>query len=229
MIPVLAAPTLYRTDLLTRMVASIDTEVETLLVIDNGGRVPAEFPAHVVHLPHNLGVGAAWNLIFKLTPRAPYWLICNDDIAFNPGELANVEAAMEDPSPKIGMLLGFAAFAINQAALELTGFFDENFHPAYCEDNDMSWRAKQAGVPLVEIEGSPIHEGSATIRGHDIYMSQNGRTFSPNLVYYAEKWGGRPGQETYTTPFDRGGDIRSTELSIGRLNEHAWARIKPSR
>jgi len=229
LIPVIGVPTLNRTDLLLRFIESIDHEVQTLLVIDNGGNVPEDCPGHIVRLPHNIGVGAAWNLIFKLTPRAPYWLICNDDIAFNEGELAEVERVMSDESPKIGMLLGFAAFAINQAALELTGFFDENFHPAYCEDNDMAWRAKQAGVPLVEIEGSPIHEGSATIRGHDIYMSQNGRTFSPNLVYYAEKWGGRPGQEIYATPFNKGGDIGANRLRISRLNEHAWARIKPSR
>ncbi len=230
MIPILATPTLYRSDLLERMVGSIDHEIQTILVIDNGGR---EFPdwvedtCHVVHLPHNIGVAASWNLIFKLTPRAPWWFIVNDDVAFHPGELAEVDRVMsEDPSPRIGFLLGFAAFGINQAALEKTGLFDENLHPAYFEDNDMAWRAKLAGVPIIEIDGSPEHEGSATIRGHELYMRQNGLTFTSNMTYYSQKWGGRPGEERYETPFNEGGDIRAINLQVDRLNQNAWARLR---
>jgi GT2 family glycosyltransferase len=229
-IPVIGVPTLNRTDLLVRMIDSIDTDVGAILVIDNGGNVPelvTKSPSHVVNLPHNIGVAAAWNLVFKLTPRAPWWLIVNDDIAFGPGDLERLAAAMEDPAPRIAMIHGFSAFAINQQALELTGFFDENLHPAYFEDNDMTWRASMAGVPLVNVEAHVIHEGSATIRGHDIYMAQNGRTFSPNSAYYVEKWGGLPGHERYDTPFNGGGDIGAIRLSMERLNDHAWARIKP--
>lgn len=228
MIPVLAAPTLYRTDLLERMVQSIDEEVQTLLIIDNGGRVRPDFPAHVVRLPHNIGVGASWNLTFKLTPRAPWWAITNDDIAFAPGDLRRLSEAMDGPDAKIAFLLGFAAFGINQAAIERLGFFDENFHPAYCEDNDMTWRAGLAGVPIIEVESHLEHEGSATIRGHGLYMSQNGATFPQNLAYYRAKWGGTPGQEEYTTPFNEGGDPSSTRIQMDRLNRYAWARIKPS-
>ncbi len=227
-IPVLGIPTLYRTDLLHRLLKSLDHEIGTTLVIDNGGLVPETRDIHVVRMPHNIGVAASWNLIFKLTPRAPWWFISNDDIAFKPGQLAEVDRVMsETEAPRIGMLLGLAAYGINQAALEATGFFDENFHPAYCEDNDMTWRAKLAGVELVEIEGEPEHEGSATIRGHPLYMSQNGNTFSPNLAYYRPKWGGNPGEEHSTTPYNEGGSIRATALSMDRLNQHAWARLKP--
>lgn len=227
MIPVLAAPTLYRTDLLERMVKSIDVDVTVLMVIDNGGRVPGDFPAHVVRLPHNLGVGASWNLVFKLTPRAPWWVIVNDDIAFGPGDLAKLLPVMDDGAAKIAMLLGFAAFAINQAALDVLGFFDENFHPGYCEDNDMTWRAGLAGVPMVNIDAHLEHEGSATIRGHPVYMNQNGVTFPQNLAYYRAKWGGNPGEETFTSPFDAGGDPAAVRLQMARLNQYAWARLKP--
>ena len=230
-IPVIIVPTLYRTDLLVKLVESVDHEVGAILIIDNGGSIPPDLPgATVVTLPHNIGVGAAWNLAIKLTPRAPWWLISNDDIEFNPGELAEVERVMsQDPSPRIGFLLGMACFAINQAAIQEIGFFDENFHPAYFEDNDTAWRAKQAGVPIVEIEGNPKHVGSATIRGHEIYNRQNGLTFSQNMAYYVEKWGGRPDEEVYTTPFNKGGDIGSVRLQMDRLNQLAWARLKPSR
>jgi hypothetical protein len=226
-IPVIAVPTLYRTDLLTRMVESIDEEVQTLLVIDNGGRVPDDFPAKVVHLPHNIGVGASWNLAVKLTPQAKWWLIVNDDITFGPGDLARLSSVMDDGSAKIATLLGFAAFAINQRALDRLGFFDENFHPAYCEDNDMTWRARIAEVPMVEVEGHLEHEGSATIRGHDLYMHQNGYSFTANLTYYRSKWGGNPGEEQFATPFDKGGDPAAVRLQMDRLNQFAWSRLKP--
>lgn len=226
MIPVLGVPTLYRVDLLKRMLDSIDHEVGIKLIIDNGGLVP-ECDATVIRLPHNLGVGASWNLIFKMTPRAPWWLICNDDIVLGPGDLERLAGVMEDPSPKIAMLLGFTSFGINQAALDAVGFFDENFHPAYCEDNDMTWRAGLANVPLINVESHVEHEGSATIRGHDLYMRQNGNTFPQNLAYYRSKWGGNPGQETYRTPFDQGGDPAGVPIKLTRLNEYAWARLKP--
>jgi len=226
-IPVLGVPTLCRTDLLKKMLGSVDTEVGETLIIDNGGRVTDDIPGTVIRLPHNIGVGASWNLIFKLTPRAPWWCIVNDDVTFNPGALDSLATLMANEDAKIGILDGFSAFGVNQKALSRVGFFDENFHPAYCEDNDMNWRARLAGVPLVDLQGHTHHEGSATIRGNRWYHMQNSETFSENLDYYSRKWGGKPGQEVFTTPFNEGGDTANIRLEMRRLNHSAWARPAP--
>lgn len=220
MIPVLAVPVL-RHDLVGRMLASVDEPVALRLVIDNGARV-GDLDAWVIRLPSNLGVGASWNLAMKVTSRAPWWAIVNDDVVFAPGDLARLTAAMADPAPRIATLDGFSAFGINRAAVVVLGYFDESFHPAYCEDADMEYRAKLRGVPIVPVEAHLQHERSSTIRVPE-YSRQNARTYPANVDYYARKWGGRlRGGETYTSPFDRGGDVSEWTLDSQRLLDLGW-------
>jgi hypothetical protein len=220
MIPVLAVPCLRR-DLVGRMLASVDEPVGLKLVIDNGAGVP-DLDAWVVRLPANLGVGAAWNLALKLTPRAPWWAIVNDDVIFTQGDLGNLILAMRAPGPRIAVLDGFAAFGINAAALDRVGYFDENYIPAYCEDADMEYRCRLAGVTIVGVENRMVHERSSTI-GLPEYRRQNARTYQANVDYHRRKWGGGlRGGENYPTPFNRGGGANEWTLDPARLRELGW-------
>jgi GT2 family glycosyltransferase len=228
-IPVIGVPILNRPELLADMVASIDTEVGQLIVIDNGGVVedfthPCVREVHVVHLPHNLGVGAAWNLIFKLTPKADWWAILNSDLVLGPGDLDRLASSMKDPAPHVTQLLGFAAFGINQGVLDAVGLFDENFHPAYCEDVDYVRRCNLAEVPIPSIEGNLDHVGSATIYGNQRYRTQNDMTYAANRDYYRRKWGGDVnGTERFSTPFDQGGR-GDVPIQWQRIRQLAWRR-----
>lgn len=222
-VPVIIVPVLNRPDLLEKMLASIDYPVGRTVIIDNGGVVPAHIEA--IHLPWNVGVAAAWNLGVKVTPCAPWWLICNSDIEFGEGDLAAMVEVMADPSPRVGMMLGFTAFAVNQATIKQLGFFEEGLVPAYFEDNDYSRRCEIAGVPRVQSQWSGRHEGSATIRSAPEYNLQNGYTFSYNAQFYRQKWGGLPDHERFTTPFDRGGPITDITMDIDRYRELAWKRV----
>src|SRR5512146_1915569 len=139
MIPVLAVPVLHP-HLVEQMLATVDMPCVRRIVIDNGGRLGDLPGVHVIRLPGNLGVGASWNLAMKVTPRAPWWAIVNDDIEFAPGDLAALAEAMDDPTPRLVALDGFSAFGINRGALDAVGWFDESFHPAYCEDADYEYR-----------------------------------------------------------------------------------------
>lgn len=220
MIPVLIVPVLTGRRVLD-MLASIDLPVGLRLVIDNGAGI--EVPdAHVVHLPHNIGVAAAWNLGIKATCRAPWWAIVNDDVVFAPGDLGRLMAAMADPSPRVVTLDGFAAFGINQAALGRVGWFDENFHPAYVEDCDYEYRCRLLGVPIMSIPAHLRHERSATI-GLPHYSAENARTYPANLDYFRRKWGGPiRGGEQFMTPFDAGGSPSDWTLDHGRLAWLTW-------
>lgn len=89
---------------------------------------------------------------------------------------------------------------------DLVGYFDENFYPAYFEDNDMDYRIK-----LLKYESwkygyiSHIHEGSHTlnsVRGTPEEKIINDG-YLKNQDYYKKKWGGLPGSETYITPFNK--------------------------
>jgi hypothetical protein len=82
--------------------------------------------------------------------------------------------------------------------------FDERFRPAYFEDNDYHRRVILGG------EGDRIfgvnlpfhHVGSATLDRAPEARAAFAPKFERNRAYYVEKWGGLPGSETFTTPFN---------------------------
>lgn len=216
MIPVLAVPVLV-SGKVERMLASVDIPVGRTLVIGQGICLP-----DAVNLPHNIGVAAAWNLVFKLFPSSPWWAIVNDDLVFAPGDLRRLVEAMTDTSPHLVTLDGFSAFAINQAALERVGYFDENFVPAYCEDADYEYRCKLAHVPILQISAELHHDRSSSIQD-PYYGGQNTRTYPVNTAYYKAKWGGSlRGGETYLSPFDNGSDPACWIGDARRRRELDW-------
>jgi hypothetical protein len=185
---------------------------------------PSELRVEKVLKPgHNLGVAASWNMVMKVTPKAPWWLIVNHDVWFAPGDLDRLAEAVDPHEAEIVHLLGFAAFAITRPALERVGYFDENFHPAYDEDLDYSRRCELASVPRVTIASGIGHVGSATIYANELYRQANGKTHGLNDDYYKRKWGGhKEGGETFTTPFNAGGHLGDWRLEPERLKEQAW-------
>lgn len=226
MIPALVVPVLNRPDLLTNMLLSIDERIEDSVIIDNGDVVVEPWICDtfcVVTMPRNIGVAASWNLGIKLMPEAPWWLIANSDIQFSPGDLATIAGSVTS-EPGIWLAPWFSCFAINAPAIEKIGWFDESIHPAYHEDNDVRYRAILAGVPIVELQTGITHETSSTINSDVLYADQNSRTFPLNRDYYVAKWGGAPYEETFTTPFNRGGDLRPPQPDLARLRQLAWRR-----
>ena len=216
MIPVLSVPVLLR-DPVRSMLASVDHEVGLVLVVDNGAGIDVP-GAHVIHMPGNFGIGASWNLAMKATPWAAWWLHVNDDVTFGPGALAGLEGAMSDESARVVTLCGFSAFAMNRAALETVGWFDENFHPAYLEDCDYERRCHIAGVPIIGLK-VPIEHGASTTVRDPFYKPQNDLTYRANFQHYLRKWGGGPrGAEKFDRPFDGAPDM----VHISRLADQAW-------
>jgi GT2 family glycosyltransferase len=84
------------------------------------------------------------------------------------------------------------------ALVENCGWFDENFYPAYFEDNDMFYRMALAGQKsYLTTEYGFYHKQSATcetVVTKDMWNYCEG--------YYRSKWGGYPGEEIYTHPFN---------------------------
>jgi hypothetical protein len=225
MIPVLIVATLNHG--VSEMLASIDHPVERVIVIDNGDveGVVATSQLRIIAPGHNIGVGASWNLGMKVTPTAPWWFICNDDLTWGPGDLARLDAAVDPRSGCLYYTLGMAGFALTRHTLNAVGWFDENIHPAYNEDLDYQRRARLLGIPEVEVGFSGTHEGSATIMADPVLRAVNGRTHPANDAYYAAKWGGpKQGGETFSTPFDRGGHLGEWRLDPERLRNQAWPR-----
>ena len=227
MIPVLGIPVLNRPDLLRACLRSIDVPVERLVVIDNSGTgelgdVATDIrpDALIVDPPSNLGVAASWNFTIRTTPDAPWWCLVNADVQFSPGDLARLAEWMPD-GPAVGSLEAFGAFGITAACVDAAGFFDENFHPIYCEDTDYRRRCALLGIPITDLYSETTHVGSVSYRGNP--RADNARTYPENVDYYRRKWGGWIGDERYATPFDSGAGVAAWTLERQRLADLRWS------
>jgi GT2 family glycosyltransferase len=239
-IPVLATPVLDRYDLLAGMEASVDIEVKRYYVIDNGGKYDSvqtvDTPdwwesRHVCRPGVNLGFAASVNLAIKANLGGPWWLFVNDDIIFSPGDLQALEdhmwASVTVPMLATMQGCGYSAFAINEHVVEAVGWFDEAYHPAYCEDTDFNWRCERLGIHPSEVPGTSRHLGSQTIGSSMSRRNSNDWTYPRNVKYHEAKWGGAPRSEVYATPFNKpfseGGDPSTTTApKLSRLRELAW-------
>ena len=91
-------------------------------------------------------------------------------------------------------------FLLSNKVHKIVGDFDERFFPAYYEDNDYHQRLK---LDLFKVEqhefmNPEIYRNSMTIEKN---RSLNSR-FEINKQYYIEKWGGVPGEEKFSIPFN---------------------------
>jgi hypothetical protein len=235
MIPLLACPSLNRPDLLAGMVASIDHPIGRLLIIDNSpttemwDAIASVIPACVadtvvIEAPWNMGLAASWNLAIKSDPRATFWALVNNDVRFGPGDLGCLAEAMADGSAHVGMLLEYAAFALNAAVVDAVGWFDENCYPIYCEDSDYRWRTRLLGIPEIEVASAAEHVngGSQSWQADRTVHRANQRTYARNRQYYLEKWGGDPRAEVFASPFNRGGWVGDWHLSVATLAAFRW-------
>jgi GT2 family glycosyltransferase len=229
-VTVLAIPVLNRPELLAKCLQSIDYPVD-LMVIDNS---PEGFAAELIvehylgeffvtEPPANLGVAASWNLVIKTHPDDPFWLIANADTEFGPGDIENMVDEMHNGGARwVGMNGDWRLMGLTAEAVDKAGFFDENYHPIYCEDADYEWRCDLAGVTRYFINGTTTHVGSVSYRSDERSARNNARTYPANVAYHVAKWGGGPRAEVYRTPFDRGGDIRAWTLDRARLAAQRW-------
>lgn len=226
MIPVLGVPVLNRPDLLYKMLASVDVQVGQVIVIDNssnGANVENLIcPGAMFVAPHmNLGVAASWNFIIRSFPNASWWAIVNSDIVFAPGDLAKLAETMETRG-EMAFLRTPSVIGISPETIEKTGYFDENFYPAYYEDNDYVYRAGLTGTTISVLPAGYEHEQSATIRSDTHLWAENQRTFPINGEYYVRKWGGTVYQERFSTPFNAGGSPKDWTLDETRITELTW-------
>ena len=154
MIPVLGVAALHEQAHLDRMLESVDRPVADLVFVDNskGGLTLPDLPTveRVWHLrmPSNLGVATSWNLIVKSTPFAPWWMIVNADVWFEPGALERLAVPDRGIVTRPHPFSHCSAFVLTEATVADFGLFDEYFHPIYFEDTDYLTRLEHAGEPI---------------------------------------------------------------------------------
>lgn len=210
-------PVLNRADLLAACLEALDYPNVEILIINNSRcstfqvdveRLCEKFGAQVRHQSHNLGVAASWNRIiqFGLGWGHSRIVIGSNDTILSPGSLERFALLPEPATDEVGIWHGhaFNFFAITMFTVMRVGWFDENFYPAYKEDQDYAYRCHLAGVRRADIEGfAANHIGSQTINSNPIYYTKNQVThFNWNLNHYRMKWGGDANQERFVTPYN---------------------------
>lgn len=173
----------------------------------------------------NKSVAESWNEGLDELGGMRVVIVVNDDVVFYPGTMEKLALAALDAD-----LVSAVASDTGQEGLHTDGFpdyccyavkpgdfvrkfgwFDENFKQAYFEDNDMHHRIRvSGGLTGMLLDGRIEHAGSSTQfpdpTDKEVRVVSHQR-FELNRDYYVAKWGGRPGEETYTTPYNRGGRL----------------------
>lgn len=163
-------------------------------------------------------VAKAWNngIQQSMQDGCNFVLILNDDTLLHPEcidalvwEHINNDAIIitgcetQDLTqvPSIGKFgIHFSCFMTKINIFDCMGLFDENFRPAYFEDNDCVRRLKLLELDIYGITQALFwHEGSKT--GSQMHR----RAIAGNRTYYEHKWGGVPGAESYMNPYNEGG------------------------
>jgi len=137
-------------------------------------------------------------------------MLNNPDVALTSG--MNMRGQMTDPFDVLTMDWeatlnmsehpDFSCFMVTPESFAKIGRFDENFIPAYFEDNDYHYRIKLAGMRATSANTAPFyHYGSRTQNGGTAPVVPS-QQFETNREYFARKWGGYPDNEQFTTPYD---------------------------
>jgi GT2 family glycosyltransferase len=194
---------------------------ESVVIIDNSehGTCP-DYDARIIRFYGNLGVAHGWNTIIKATPWAQWWAMFNSDLTFSEQDIMRLIAAMRDGD--LVMMGGYHAFGVHRRCIKQAGWFDENYHPAYCEDNDFTWRVIKAGLTTRQIPTVTDHVGSATIKLDHALRERNNLTYPKNVEYHLAKWGGSMGHEQYEKPFNKAPGPAHAILDIDRLRDQHW-------
>lgn len=201
----LGIPTINRLDILA---ANLDQYKKdwigrNILIVDNGNQgIEVKKPIHVVVNPENRGVAGSWNQLCAALFSAGYTHahIINDDIDMRTQPEA-LEAFIEaNPADFYVGTQNWCSFIMPKATFREIGRFDDKFFPAYFEDNDYYRRLILAGKKIVRTEllDPVVYRNSMTIQKEPALNN----LFMANQQYYIQKWGGTPGQETFTTPFN---------------------------
>ncbi len=160
--------------------AALRTEDCEVLVIDNGSTPPLP---NAWRLDHNSGFSRASNVGLELARTDAVLFLNNDIFSTAAGWLEPIRAALElgvlvgpvirdDPHGGVDghpmpYLDGWCLAGMTEDLLELGGFDEDYAEPSYFSDNDLSFRARLAGMTLRESRTQICHLASKTSGGYE--------------------------------------------------------------
>jgi GT2 family glycosyltransferase len=204
---IIGIPTINRADLLNEALANYfeDFKNTEIVICDNGKQeIITREKNFVIYKPEsNLGVSGSWNMIMDYAEKvkATHVLMLNDDIYLGKSE-DEINTIIRLWKPEfLCTELNWCSFILSIDTYLKVGKFDENFFPAYFEDNDYFRRMLLSDVSMIfnGMLNPIIYRNSMTIQK----TPELNNGFEKNRQYYISKWGGQPTKETFTTPFNQ--------------------------
>lgn len=199
-------PTVNRYDLLKEALVYYEKQYSDIqiYIVDNGDQgMPEGRNIHISRPANNIGVAASWNrLCASIFNNHTHAMILNDDIVMgrNQGDIQRFIDGLKDEAFALSENL-WSIFLLSQKTYTFVGQFDEKFYPAYYEDNDYDYR-----MNLLNVSRSTSKYLNPAVYRNSMTLSRDknilGTRFIDNRNYYINKWGGLPGEEKYTVPFN---------------------------
>ena len=205
---IIGIPTLNRADLLNEALEKYfdDFKDTDIFIVDNGNQsiITREEKFAIYRPAENLGVAKSWNMIMDYADKldATHVLMLNDDIYLGRTEheikmvLKNNENA-----DFINSFQNWCSYILTVDIWKKAGKFDEEFFPAYYEDNSFDYKMSliQARKTWTSFLDPIVYRNSMTIAKEPTLNSR----FMLNRQMYIDMWGGLPTEEKFTTKFNK--------------------------
>lgn len=205
---VVAIPTINRADLLNEALAKYfeDFKNTHIAICDNGNQdIISREENFMIYRPQkNLGVAKSWNMLMDYSEKisATHVLMLNDDIYLGKNENAlNMLIKKNLDADFINSFHNWCSYILRVDIWNKAGKFDEEFFPAYFEDNSFDYKmtllgAKKSWTSFLD----PIVYRNSMSIAKDPTLNQK---FMQNREMYVQMWGGLPTQEKYLTKFNK--------------------------
>lgn len=207
-------PYVNRPDLLRRAVESVPFDFDRWLaeVINNSGsQVPDEIRAGDCNPPVTLTFSQTQNWMLELAKgyAVPFYLFMHSDAEAGEGTVEKLVEMAQNQTGKWGAI--FTAYdalaAYNVEAMTAIGGWDTMLS-WYCSDNDCYRRLRLAGYPTLESNLPVKHTPSQTLNSDPEVARRVNLEIPFRESYYRAKWGGNPGHEIFTNPFNSSGSLK---------------------
>jgi GT2 family glycosyltransferase len=197
-------PTINRADLLNEALEKyfFDFPNAEILILDNGNQdiIKRKENFKIFRTNKNFGVAKSWNFLCRQAYKTvDYILMLNDDIYLGKNQKDIYKFIKRTSFDLVHGEKHLCSYILPKRIFK-EFVFDENFYPAYFEDNDFKYRLllEKKKIKSSSFLNPEIYRNSQTIM-KDRTLNNN---FMDNQEYYIKKWGGLPNEEKYLKPFN---------------------------
>lgn len=202
-----------------------------LLVVDNSSTDGTASWLHTkstvatYHLKDQYSLAKCWNIGLKTLLRSGYKeaLVINNDVELRPDTYELLSGYGADFVTGVGTSTDiacqgvrdaadlestennhpdFSCFMIRKTVTDRVGWFDEDYYPAFYEDNDYHVRMHRAGIRAVSVDVPFLHHGSQTIKQAEPGEQKLIMRYADlNKERFRQKYGCVPGTPEYDKLF----------------------------